>query len=211
MIPLNQNSKQNSRPFIKEDGEYPPTIIGRKRTQKSQKNGNVIKLDKCNDKKFISPIVITVKRDKAIKLAMESKVINTPIQKNKYQMQNWDCLIDNIAQSISESAHKSEVFFSNIDVRYECSQLPLDEATAKHCNFNIIGGQATGTYRFITSFYGLTDMPAEFQKARDITLKGLKNTYVFLDDIIIVTGREEELKIIKKESSNASKTSTKNT
>ena len=31
-------------------------------------------------------------------------------------------------------------------------------------------------------------MPAEFQKAIDTTLRGLKNTYSFLDDIIIVTG-----------------------
>ena len=119
---------------------------------------------------------------------MDSKVINKAIHKNKYQMQNIDCLMDNIAQSISESSHESEVLFSTIDLRYAYSQLPLDEATAKHCNFNIIGGQATGTYRFITGFYGLTDMPAEFQKAIDTTLRGLKNTYSFLDDIIIVTG-----------------------
>ena len=96
--------------------------------------------------------------------------------------------MDNIAQSISESSHESEVLLSTIDLRYAYSQLPLDEATAKHCNFIIIGGQATGTYRFITGFYGLTDMPAEFQKAIDTTLRGLKNTYSFLDDIIIVTG-----------------------
>ena len=55
-------------------------------------------------------------------------------------------------------------------------------------NFNIIGGQATGTYRFNTGFYGLTDMPAEFQKATDKTLYNLKNIFSFLDDIITVTG-----------------------
>ena len=79
--------------------------------KKLEKNGNIIKLDKCSDKNFISPIVITVKRDKTIKLAMDSKVINKAIHKNKYQMQNIDCLMDNIAQSISESSHESEVFF----------------------------------------------------------------------------------------------------
>ena len=156
--------------------------------KKLQKNGNIIQLDKCSDKNFISPIVMTVKRDKTIKLAMDSKIINKAIHKNKYQMQNIDCLMDNIAQSVSESSHESEVLFSTIDLRYAYSQLPLDEATAKHCNFNIIGGQATGTYRFITGFYGLTDMPAEFQKAIDTTLTGLKDTYSFLDDIVIVTG-----------------------
>ena len=43
----------------------------------------------------------------------------------------------------------------------------------------------TGTYRFQGGFYGLTDMPAEFQKAMDYTLIGLKNTYCFLVDIRI--------------------------
>ena len=76
-----------------------------------QKNGNVIKLDKCSDKNFISPIVITVKRDKTIKPAMDFKAINKAIHKNKYKMQNIDCLMDNIAQSISESSDESEVFF----------------------------------------------------------------------------------------------------
>ena len=156
--------------------------------KKLEENGNIIKLEKCSDKNFISPIVITVKRDKTIKLAIDFKVINKAIHKNKYQMQNIDCLMDNIAQSISESSHEGEVLFSTIDLRYAYSQLPLDEATSKQCNFNIVGGQATGMYRFITGFYGLTDMPAEFQKAIDSTLKGLRDTYTFLDDIIIVSG-----------------------
>ena len=35
-------------------------------------------------------------------------------------------------------------------------------------------------------------MPAEFQKAMDYTLIGLKNTYCFLDGILIVSKRSEE-------------------
>ena len=47
----------------------------------------------------------------------------------------------------------------------------------------------TGTYRFQTGFYGLTNMPADFQKAMDYTLIGLQNTYCFLDDLLIVSKR----------------------
>ena len=43
----------------------------------------------------------------------------------------------------------------------------------------------TGTYRLKTGFYRLKDMLAEFQKAMDYTLIGLKNTFCFLDDILI--------------------------
>ena len=51
----------------------------------------------------------------------------------------------------------------------------------------------TGKYRFQTGFYGLTDKRAEFQKAMDYTPIGLKNTYFFLDDLLILSkGSEEE-------------------
>ena len=48
--------------------------------------GHINRLEKCNDHQVISPIVITVKKDGSIKLAMDSKQINKSIHKNKYQM-----------------------------------------------------------------------------------------------------------------------------
>ena len=71
--------------------------------------------------------------------------------------------------------------------------MKLAADTAKQCNFNIVGGKATGIYRFLTGFYGLADMPAEFQKAMDRTINHAKNTFCFLDDILIVSkGNERE-------------------
>ena len=76
----------------------------------------------------------------------------------------------------------------------------MNPDTARHCNFDIICRDATGTYRFKTGFYGLTDMPAEFQKAMDYTLVGLSNTYCSLDDIIVVSKgtKESHLKYVYK-------------
>ena len=51
----------------------------------------------------------------------------------------------------------------------------------------------TGTYRFKTVFYWLTDMSAELQKGIDCTLAGLNNTFCFLDDILMESrGRIED-------------------
>ena len=130
--------------------------------KKLQNNGHRTKLEKRSDEFFISPIVITLKKDKSINLAMDSKTINKAIHRNKYQMYNIDCLMDNIAQTITQSSDEGEVLFSTIDLSCAYSQIPLDEDTAKQCNFNIIGAQATGTYRFNNGFYGLTDMLADF-------------------------------------------------
>ena len=43
----------------------------------------------------------------------------------------------------------------------------------------------TGTYRFKTGFYGVTDMPTEFQKAMDRTLDGCLNSLCYLDDVLV--------------------------
>ena len=147
---------------------------------------HIIKLSSCPDKHFISPTVVRVKKDQTIKLALDSKVLNKAIHKNKYQMPNIDTLIEPISQQISGPAPQNTTYFSTIDLKYAYSQLNLDANAANHCNFNISSGDMTGTYRFQTGFYRLTDMPAEFQKAMDYTLIGLQNAYCFLDDILIV-------------------------
>ena len=99
-------------------------------------------------------------------------------------MPNIEVLLDNIAQSAQEGTNKpGTTYFSTLDLRYAYGQLPLDETTRTQCNFSIIGGRAKGTYQFQTGFYGLTDMPAEFRKAIDLTLNNEKDTFAFLDDV----------------------------
>ena len=122
---------------------------------------HIIKLDKSSDKQFISPIVITVKKDQTFKLALDSKKINKYIHKNKYQMPNIDLLLDNTAQ-VAKSDKSNQALFTTLDLRYAYSQIPLDKTTREQCNFSLIGGNATGTYQLQTRFYGLTDVPAEF-------------------------------------------------
>ena len=162
--------------------------------KKLLEEGHIEKLNNCSDQYFISPIVITVKREQTIKLALDSKTLNNSIHKNKHQMSNIETLMDYISQIITnyKTEPADKVYFSNIDLKYAYSQLNLHPETAKHCNFNIVSGDMTSTYRFKTGFYGLTDMPAEFQKAMDYTLIGLKNTFCFLDDILIVSKGSED-------------------
>ena len=111
---------------------------------------------------------------------------------NKYQMPIIDLPLDNIAQ-VDKSDKTKQTLFSKLDLPYAYSQIPLDKSTREQCNFRLIGGNATATYQFQTGFYGLTDMPAEFQKAIDLTLTNCTNTYAYLDDIMIVTKGTTEL------------------
>ena len=42
---------------------------------------HIIKLHSCSDENFISPMVLTVKRDKIIQFALDSKILKKTIQK----------------------------------------------------------------------------------------------------------------------------------
>ena len=152
--------------------------------------GHIQKLDRCTSDCVIAPIVITVKKDDSIKLALDAKPINRQLYKNKYQMPNVEELLDGVSQIVTAQT-AGTLFFTVLDLKYAYSQSKLIPQTARQCNFNIVGGKITGTYRFLTGFYGLADMPAEFKKAMDRTLNNSKNTFFFLDDILIVSKGSE--------------------
>ena len=69
----------------------------------------ITKLDKCSDELFISPVVITVKKDETVKIALDSKKLYDAIHKNKYQMQSIDHLMDSVAVFISERKTNQDI------------------------------------------------------------------------------------------------------
>ena len=64
-----------------------------------EKEGHIVKLNKCDEDCFISPIVTTRKKDGSIKLALDSHE-----------------LINNIALQLS-SKESGEVWFSSLDLK----------------------------------------------------------------------------------------------
>ena len=125
-----------------------------------------------------------MKKDKSEKLALDSKKLNKAIYKNKYQMRSIDHLLDAVALHISQRQNSPGLFwFSKIDLKYAYSQIPLDQSVANRCNFSVLGGRATGIYRFLNGFYGLLNMTATFQKDIDKTLDVISSKFAFLDDI----------------------------
>ena len=170
-----------------------------KEIDKLSTQGHLEKLKECSDRYFVSPIVITVKKDGSVKLALESRELNKQVHKNKYQMPNIEELVDTTGQLISEKK-QGEVYFFTMDLTYAYGQLPLSEETSVHCNFSSVGGRSTGTYRFRTEFYGLTSMPAEFQRVMDSFLNEFPQANAFIDDILVTTkGTEvEQISLVEK-------------
>ena len=141
------------------------------------------KADKTTENCFISPAVITKKKDKSVKIAVDSRKLNEACVKRKAAMPNMRELISKISAEITKS--NGEIWTSKIDLDYAYGQAKLSKEAAKHCVFSIIGGDFTGHYRFKKGFYGLSGIPTVFQEHIDKVLEF--KTPVWLDDIICVT------------------------
>ena len=195
--------KQNHNPIQQKGRRVPLHLLEKleRELDKLIQDKQISQLKKWPDDLFVSPVVITVTKDKSVKIALDSKKLNKAIDKNKYQMQSIDHLVDAVASYITQGKESPGTFwFSKKDLKYAHSQIPLDNSIAKHCNFSILGGKATGTYRILNGFYGLTDMPATFQKTLDKTLEGIHSKFAFLDDILVITKgsiREHEKELDK--------------
>ena len=82
-----------------------------------QKERHIEKLTSCSDEHFISPIVITLKKHQSIKLALDSKVSNKSIHKNKNQMPNIEMLIDSVSQHPTNNQKGQQAYRSTIDLK----------------------------------------------------------------------------------------------
>ena len=112
--------KENFKPVQQKARKVPLHLLDKVEAElkKLIQDEQISKLDKCSDEHFISHVVITVKHDKSVKIALDSKKLNDAIHKNKYQMQSIDHLIDEVATNISErKQNPGQFFFSKIDLK----------------------------------------------------------------------------------------------
>ena len=87
------------------------------------KKGHIEKVDTIIDDVFIQPVVVTVKKDVSVKIALEARALNESLAKEKYQMYNLDNLIGMVAEKLQ--GEKGEVLYSSVDLKYAYGQLPL--------------------------------------------------------------------------------------
>ena len=149
------------------------------------KQGHIEKANNIDENCFVSPAVITVKKDKSVKIALDSRKLNEITIKRKAQMPNMEELISRISRQIAD-----EIWTSKLDLDYAYGQIILCKEAQNLCIFAVTGGDFTGYYRFLKGFYGLADIPTIFQEKIDQTLENKHPAW--LDDIIIVTKGPKE-------------------
>ena len=171
-----------------------------KELEKLLEQGHIEKLNSYSEKNFMSPIVLTTKKDGSIKLSLDSKVLNKSTYKYKYPMPNINSLKQIISQSIISKVALTVTYFTTIDLQNAYSQLYLPPETTRYFNFSILSGNLTGKDRHKTGFYSLTNIQVNFEKAIATTVIRITNSYCFLDDILIVSSGTlaEHLDLVRK-------------
>ena len=86
--------------------------------------GHIEKIDKISDNVFIQPTVITDKKDRSVKIALDARALNQAIDKDKYQMPNVENLIDMVAEKLDNE--KGETWYASLEMTYAHGQVPLD-------------------------------------------------------------------------------------
>ena len=154
--------------------------------QKDVKNklDRVIKSGHFEEDCFVSPVVITVKKHKTVKIALDARKLNDSCVKKRQHMPNMEEILNQISAELSKKDRDS-IWISVIDLDYAYGPMKLATETSKHCKFAITGEKMNAYYRFLKGFYGPADIPTIFQKKIDRTLG--HQTPVWLDDIIVVT------------------------
>ena len=135
--------------------------VGRE-LEKLIKSGHLEKIKDVDEDCFVSPVVITVKSDKSVKIALESRKLNDSCVKMRPHMPNMEELLNRISVEITRD-RTTQLLMSKIDLDYAYGQMKLSEETSRQCVFALTGGKFSGYYRFKKGFYGLADIPTKFE------------------------------------------------
>ena len=126
-------------------------------------SGHLERLETIEEDCFVSPVVITVKKDKSVKIALDARKLNDSCIKKRPHMPNMDELLNQISAELSKN-DTDPIWISVIDLDYAYGQMKLAPETSKHCNFAITGEKINRYYHFRKGFYGPADIPTIFQE-----------------------------------------------
>ena len=107
--------------------------IVREDLEKLIETGHLEKADNSTENCFISSAVITIEKEKSVKIALNSRKLNDACVK-KTAMPNLEELISKISAEITKS--NGDIWMSKNDLDYAYGQAKLSEEAAEHCIFD---------------------------------------------------------------------------
>ena len=110
-----------------------------KENEKLAKQGIIKKANNIDENGFVGSAVITVKKDKSNKIALDSQKLNEITVKRKTQMSNMEELITRISRKIADGP-ADEIWISKFDLDYAYGQLLLSREARNLCIFAVTEG-----------------------------------------------------------------------
>ena len=156
-----------------------------------QKGRRIPKATEITEESFVSPAVITVKKDKSVKKRPEHKKTKRSSNQKKGKKVKMDELKSRILRKLSEG-RDGENLVKKLDFDYAYGQ------TRNLCIFTVTGGEFTWNYRVLKGLYRLADKPTIFQEWIDETLE-FKQPALLKDTKIVTKGSREKHGTIVKE------------
>ena len=97
-------------------------------------------VDKKTDDLIIQLVVITVRKGRSIKLALDAGSRNNVIRKTKYQMPNLKSLMENVAEIVNQQGRRCFVYLLGhaVLIWSNC----VSPKNVKQYNFQIVGGES---------------------------------------------------------------------
>ena len=90
------------------------------------------RLETIEEDCFVSPVVITVKKDKTVKIALDARKLNDSCVKKRPRMPNMEELLNQISAELSKN-DREPIWISVVDLDYAYGQMKLAPETSKHC------------------------------------------------------------------------------
>jgi transposase InsO family protein len=138
---------------------------------------------------FSAPLLIVAKPSATTRPAdpaswrtcLDYRAINANTVRDSYPLWNISDLLHRVSTS---------KLWSVIDCKHGFFNQLLSDDSCKFTAFSLPG---IGHFEFTRSAMGLTNSPACFQRLLDYIIRGLQNTFVYLDDIILAVNTHAEM------------------
>ena len=131
---------------------------------------------------YNSPVFCVPKKDGALRIVQDFRELNNKSYPDKYSMKE-------IHECIGDIGRAGSTIFSTLDLTSGFWQMPLDPRHRKYTAFTIPG---MGQFEWVTSPMGLLGCPASFQRLMEAVLRGVENTLVYIDDVLMHSSTHEE-------------------
>ena len=110
-------------------------------------SGHLEKIKNVDEDCFAFPVVITVKSDESVKIALDSRKLNDSCIEMRPQMLNMEELLNQISiEFIRDQA--MHTFISKINLDSACVQMKLSKETSRQGVFALTGWKFSGYLRF---------------------------------------------------------------